>query len=706
MEEGTEYLGHFLLGKLDILNDDDSFKEIVTTGKYLVRLLEISLYPRRQSINEIRSSELATELLCTNALLNLLVNGYLYGIDSSSSDSSSSDSSSSCLKTCHLSDSEDVNGYRAERGVTSMQVEDCDLESVYTLPVSVLIIFISEYSESERDQESDRYLGLHNFCRIVYSLLLFDLDWALNYVLLVNREYILLKLLRLVSHPSVAHLLKLIMSFENEKSCLTHGRNPGDERKGRKTLRSVGFTRSIFGNFSFVLEGLLLGRQERPGGDGEIGTRDGDNQNWSLLAKSTSEMIIDILETGFRRKDVIEYFKFKIIEIEKTPLFQRERGSLEWLEDSQLGFLESQKGILTEDIIVKLMEALHTALDGLKDEIRAQSVDLRRVANFSSLASSLIAVTNAIVRRGLSEKRRINNRDDNKEGGAGLGRIGNWIGVGSSSRLIGVATPLNLIRGYKRDSERKVRLVLINSGFANVIGGFAWDLVGELYGGGSKLSNKSPVISVLVEIFAYIEILLLENDLGLLKRLLSKLTSESERNVPLIWDILDLVLFQSTCKRSGLEELLSSLVESCFDFIRRKGRTPGFQSKDSLKKFAKGYFILEYLESSNFFVKAIIFARKEDWIDDRMLRRRNESSFLYHSGHGRSRSDNRSGCSSSGNFSVGLLGMLGTHKAGDTGDFGILGNCVANDVFKELRSLRKDFSWVSDMFSRHGFGQE
>ncbi|POM83172.1 hypothetical protein CmeUKMEL1_06065 [Cryptosporidium meleagridis] len=706
------------LDYLDRMNNDE-LMEIALDQDNVMGLLEISLYPSEEIF---KYSKLATELLCTNAFLDVLISGYTFGMDlnvNSNSDSvkdseldldfesdSDSDSDSDLDSDSELdsdpglvTDSEtssrfesnfslkanlnietsSILGTNIHRNNTCSKsnqvlnlkdkilVQENRLDRIYAMPISVLIEFIPDENgeyEDEHGLESN-IVGISNFSKLVYYMMIYDLEWTWKYILSTRNGRFLLNLIGLLNHPSIFHLLKLIVGilcFQDQDHELFIR---GTEIKLDDILKRLSQ------NFRFDNElgetRNLLGRRK--------------NRDISQLVKSTCEFFVDLFEGFFDLTQVFDHFNFEKINFEFTPLSMDTKLStrVKYFRETEkinnYRYLENQIS-LSDDLIYELLLTLSRSVQNLGLIFtNISSLNHQDSYLYFGLASGLMHVINALVklerrkehtRKRLEEEKSNKNKyEKEKKGlfglkptkwmndfGARILNLGNQV-MSSESRKEILIGPIKVYRGiYDKQVPGIIssRLKMINFEIIKIIKGNVWEIAIELsikkesseVGGIlSSSAYRSYLVSLMLEILDYIETLIDFEDIKFLKSLIEETTNRGGRSdqdskdqireSSIVWGLLDAIIFQGRISNSVLEEKAFQIFKNCFDhFGREKKPTLGCAEKSnysSSDKFTldsitctRKYFVLGYLKSS-LFLSNIVKHNRETWIDDRILRR-------------------------------------------------------------------------------------
>ncbi|KAH8581702.1 uncharacterized protein ELE39_001832 [Cryptosporidium sp. chipmunk genotype I] len=706
------------LDSLDLINNDE-LMEIAMDPVSVMGLLEISLYPSEGAEERFKYSRLATELLCTSVFLDVLISGYTFGINfNANTNSDSAKDSELDFNLDSESDSDSVLDIDSERSsefesnfslksnlnielnlvsgsnsrsndgtysISNKQfnledniaVEDSRLDRIYAMPISVLIAFIlDENHEYEEEFEFESNLvGIANFSKLVYSLMIYDLEWTWKYILSTRNGRFVLNLVGLVYHPSVFHLLKLIIAILYYQ----------DQDHQLLIIAT-----------EIKLEDILLRLCQNLGldedlGDGRKLVSRGRNRGRPQLINSTCEFLLDIFEGLLDLSQVFDHFNFEKINIELTPLsmdtkLSRRMGYFRESEKMNNTFniwsenkYRVDKISLSDELIHELLFNLSMSLQNLEFILTDDSLsNLENFNLYSGLASGLMLVINTIVKaeRGkekdqkrLEKKKNKNRKKEEREKkslfgvistkwmndlGARIFNLNNQV-MNSESRGGILINPIKLLRGIDNKQVPNIigsRLRMINFEIIKIMKGYIWEMVVELcireeesseVGRISSLSTtRGYLVSLVIEILDYIETLIDFEDIKLLRSLIEATTKGEDwhnqdnkgqiRNCSIVWEILDLIIFQGRISNSVLEEKAFKIFKSCFDhFEKEKSPTLGCTVKYNHSKSnaftldditcTRKFFVLGYFKSSLFLSHMVKHKRSETWMDDRILRR-------------------------------------------------------------------------------------
>ncbi|CUV04692.1 unnamed protein product [Cryptosporidium hominis] len=712
---------------LDYLDgmSNDELMEIAMDHDNIMGLLEISLYPSEEIF---KYSRLATELLCTNVFLDVLISGYTFGIDfnvNTNSDSvkdseldfdlesdsdlglnsesdSELDSDSGLVTDSEASSRFESNfslkpnlnietgsilgpNIQRNNNIYSKSNQGLNLEDnilvenrldrIYAMPISVLIEFILDENveyEEELGLESNM-VGISNFSKLVYYMMIYDLEWTWKYILSTKNGVFLLNLIGLLNHPSIFHLLKLIIGIlfcqDQDHELFIRGTE----------IKLDDILRRLCQNF----------RLDNELGDGRNLLSRRKNRDRPKLIKSTCEFLVDLFEGFLDLTQVFDHFNFEKINSEFTPLsmdtklsrimkYFREREKINiklniWNNNRYRG----DKISLSDDLTYELLLSLSRSVQNLGLIFtNISSLNQQDLYLYSGLASGLMLVINTVVKleRGKehAEKRleegNSNKKKDEKEKkglfgvkptkwmndlGARILNLGNQV-LNSESRKGILMSPIKICRGIDNKQVPNIissRLKMINFEIIKIMQGCVWEIAIELSikkeesSEVGRISNSSTyrgyLVSLIIEILDYIETLIDFEDIEFLRSLIEETTNrggqndqDSKRQIrgsSIVWGLLDAIIFQGRISNTVLEEKAFQIFKNCFDHCRREKKpTLGCTEKVNYSRSNKftldnitctrKYFVLGYLKSS-LFLSNIVKHKRETWIDDRILRR-------------------------------------------------------------------------------------
>ncbi|KAH7648719.1 hypothetical protein FG379_002189 [Cryptosporidium bovis] len=383
---------HLILDNIKIIVKDD-LERLSYDNEIILGMLEISLYP----MENVEYSILATDFICTNIALNNIIkiciindslnssfdyNNYIeldYGSQSNIDYSLNTDSDSYSYSYSE-SDLEMEFGFetkRAEYNEFACNVQNknnysefnkdvnepnngtecyknhntgCNLNTRIKLgkhlvkknkeyPISMLIKFITDYFDIDSCNYMN-YMGMYNFCKIIYSLLLFNLDWTLINILFINENYILNNLILSVSHESVVNLLKIVIIVICEYNEIN--KLEAVSKKEKKLLNgnvlfynnnsNIMINKSYINNIINILTKLLVYNLRICETEiNELNCVINKNDNYfvfdsyytNLIINKTSGFINEIINNTIDISNIVDYFKYNQIcdNMDVSPLF-------------------------------------------------------------------------------------------------------------------------------------------------------------------------------------------------------------------------------------------------------------------------------------------------------------------------------------------------------------------------------------------------
>ncbi|KAJ1610808.1 hypothetical protein OJ253_1074 [Cryptosporidium canis] len=703
--DGERVEQYKFLDRLDNMGTEEII-ELAMDPERVMELMEISLYPSDEDEEGLRQSVLATELLCTNIFLDVLISGYNFGMDFNADNDSESGHSSdpdSDLDSDLDSGSEVCEGpglgfvkeetgdrldfgtsrvvggdssiggvYSGAKGDFGLHGLDCRegqlgcgrkgeedrLDMIYAMPVSVLIAFTSGKGGIRGRSQGlgSSVVGISNLSRLIFSLMLYDLDWTWRYILSARSGRVVLDLVDQISNPSVFHLLKLIVWVGYNRDCdQDHKLYSGTELKVENIILGLCQNLRTYGTEFGDIVACDIGRDR------------------AHLVRSICDFLVDLYDSVLDPAQVYGHFGFKYVRDELTPVRMETRLSrmlsglatrdrpMTGSGDQRRWYL-GDKAALSDEVVHELLFSLWRSTQRLESLLRASSPEcLAKLSFYSGLASGLMLVVNALVRAEVQT--RVGTSKHGEEGArSGLGsRTARWLGgvrdliwgLSSQVRCIGppatgIWSPLRLLRrDNKKVPGNDLRSSMIHLEMVRIVRESIGGVVSHICmreeerldgGDGLVAASRGYLVSLVVEILDYVETLVSLDDLERLKGLVEETGREdrgcsegsSQAGTSVIWEIFDLIIFRGKVRNSVLEEKILNIFRTCFDhFSREKGQSLGLMSEscrsgtaclDNLSS-AKEFLVLGYLRSSGFMAFMGKDKRRETWMDDRILRR-------------------------------------------------------------------------------------
>lgn len=788
-------LGYRFLDGLGVMSGEEMM-ELAMDPEKVMELLEVSLYPSEESGEGFKYSMMATELLCTSAFLDVLISGYTFGMDFSIGTGSGSDSNSGsnsdsdsgseqCLGYGSFGslglrsrpgrresivfglcdEKRSGNGrsrldkdlgfsgieYRVSSGKEQGDVrlgtgvdDESRLDRIYAMPISVLIAFaLGDNDAYELDLGlGPNVVGISNFSKLVYSLMIYDMDWTWRYVLSAGRgEHLVLRLAGWVHHPSVFHLFKFIVGTGCDDSQLIGG----TEVSLAIIIRSM-------------CQNLWI---DDEGGFGDKLTRSKDRTEGCHLLKSTCEFLVDLFEGVLDLGRVRDHFAFEHIGVEFTPLSmdtklsrrmrhfpERGDGLGRTVNDGRTGRWSLGDAImLPEEVVYELLFSLGRSVQSL-DLLLGDNIflceKLEDLNLYSGLASGLMLVVNAIVK--VERERRSSSRDKER-GGESKSAFGvktlKWMNqlrdriwnLNRQSSDADHQASANAL--FKKASNQQTpptavtqssRLKMINLEMIGIIGGGLSGILAELCmrggtvdssqgrGRGVPIVTRGAMVSLMVEVLDYVKTLVDSEDLELLRSLVEGTERQDGAfqkeggGTSAIWEMFDLIIFRGKVANSVLEEKVLSIFRTCLDHIDRdrmsalgcRGGRPRPNSFDLHDVTCTSrYLVLGYFKYSGFLTFMGKDKRRETWMDDRILRRAMISAGkggrpATHLGSGVIRRAENIENSFDSNIKLGISRILRNQSRRS---FSKVGSgheqSIAEYLYKEAKFMQESMPWIS-----------
>ncbi|KAK6591070.1 hypothetical protein RS030_111905 [Cryptosporidium xiaoi] len=470
-----------ILDNIKIIVKDD-LERLSYDNEIISGMLEISLYP----MENVEYSVLATDFICTNIALNNIIkiciinnslnssfdyNNYIelyyksqsnieYSLNTDSdSDSDSYSYSESDLETefgfetkrveynefeCNVQNKNNYSEFNDDMNEPNNGTEcytnhntGCNSNTRIKLgkhlvkknkeyPISLLIKFITDYFDIDSCNYMN-YMGMYNFCKIIYSLLLFNLDWTLINILFINENYILNNLILSVSHESVVNLLKIVIIV----ICEYNEINKLDtlSKKEKKLLNgnvvlfynnnsNIMIDKSYINNNINILTKLLvynlrICETEINELDCVINKNDNhfifDSYYKNLIINKTSDFINEIINNTIDISNIVDYFKYNQIcdNMDVSPLCLCNKLA-RWLismRNKNKSYNKNKNLTLCFEFILNISskEVVNELLDILLSSIKKFIVDGRFSTGFLYYSNSFkcsLSIINSILNYG------------------------------------------------------------------------------------------------------------------------------------------------------------------------------------------------------------------------------------------------------------------------------------------------------------------
>ncbi|OII73465.1 hypothetical protein cand_003000 [Cryptosporidium andersoni] len=615
---------------------EDELYNIVTQQECLLALLEIALYPEEYG-EELKLSTTAVNLVCTAVILDTIIRtSYPFSSDDERSD--------------YTGDSNCTND--KETNVCNSSFMTSTSDKLHSVPLSVLLMFMAEYSSSETIYRYN-YGGITNYCKILYSLFLYDREWTWIFVLSINENFILSQLISLIHHPSVSYLLKLVM-------CL--GCNCNDvilkDKLTRKSICTTLYNEYCLIDPNTVIVKLIDNIEDTKILENEL------VETENLKVSMTANLLVDIVHQFINKSEIINYFHIGDIKYFDNPI-NIDNDVTRWLFNKEnindwpicKAYLLS---ILSAESITKISGCLTMAMQNL--DIKSNTnLNLYFVCKIKSCLLLLNSILNCNpidyinsspsnpgdnyksiynyflkeIRSYIPRKYRLNILGMSSLKSLARAKIDNKVRIPkvttvkdppirSIEYIVESIIETNINGKNNKIKNRQQYWKVISNVMTPLIQEYMWKYLNYIYT--CSLQNKSQVfyipnhlssiISIILELLRYIELTLSCPDLTYAGRIL--FSKNPDTGISLLWDSFNLILFNIHENCCVLRDSILKIIELCITSV--KGNI--IESKLDLNN-TQIIFLYDFLTNSDFISRIEILLEKQQyqkqkWIDDRI----------------------------------------------------------------------------------------